>query len=199
MNSRSQVYEVLPMISPFSFEGRLVDKEGNYLDTDGAVQVCYFEADEYYSVFVKDGAEWFYNPTQARNLKAGDTVLTGAARLLLITKIHGEKAVSETIPSKVTLAEVDASILHVDYIEPPHSTTTICLLTTNTGWPVEGTSGCIDPANFNAELGRAAAYKDAHSKLWSFLGYGRHLERHAAGLPGPADRGNEQVVHERVR
>lgn len=39
------------------------------------------------------------------------------------------------------------------------------------GFSVLGRSACVDPANFDPELGRKYAYEDALSQLWQLEGY----------------------------
>ena len=58
-----------------------------------------------------------------------------------------------------------------DYIRHESSTTTVCFLTLKNGFVVTGQSACIDPANFNEEIGRTVAYDDAFDKLWELEGY----------------------------
>ena len=49
--------------------------------------------------------------------------------------------------------------------------TTICCLTLENGFEVIGESACVDPANFNEELGKKYAYERAFNKLWELEGY----------------------------
>ena len=53
----------------------------------------------------------------------------------------------------------------------PGSNTTVCLLTLKNGFTVTGESVCADPTNFDAEIGREVAFKDARNKLWPLLGF----------------------------
>lgn len=49
--------------------------------------------------------------------------------------------------------------------------TTICVLTMANGFEVVGQSACVDPANFNYELGKKYAYENAFNKLYELEGY----------------------------
>lgn len=49
--------------------------------------------------------------------------------------------------------------------------TTICVLTMKNGFEVVGESACVDPANFDYELGKKYAYENAFNKLWQLEGY----------------------------
>jgi len=48
---------------------------------------------------------------------------------------------------------------------------TICIIILNTGFKVEGVSACVDPANYNKDLGEQYAYENAFDKLWQLEGY----------------------------
>ena len=56
------------------------------------------------------------------------------------------------------------------------TTTTVCALFLPNGFMVSvGTSACVDPANFDEELGKQLSFQDAHRKavdaLWELEGY----------------------------
>ena len=61
--------------------------------------------------------------------------------------------------------------VQVQYHVFPGSNTTVCLLTLKNGYTVTGESACVDPANFDEEIGREVAFKDARNKLWPLLGF----------------------------
>lgn len=75
-------------------------------------------------------------------------------------------------PQTVTLEQIEAKIVREDYIQDSNGgTLTICVLTLANGFDVVGTSGCADPARFDAELGRKYAREDAIKKIWPLEGY----------------------------
>lgn len=49
--------------------------------------------------------------------------------------------------------------------------TTVCVLTLVNGFEVVGTSACVDPSNFDFEIGKKYAFEDAFNKLWELEGY----------------------------
>jgi hypothetical protein len=49
--------------------------------------------------------------------------------------------------------------------------TTICLLTLDNGFEITGTSACVDPANFDYEIGKEQAELDALRKFGSIVGF----------------------------
>ncbi len=72
---------------------------------------------------------------------------------------------------KVTAAGIEKRITGVTYMVLPDSTVTICNVLLENGFSVRGEAACVDPRNFNMEIGRNLAYKDAFGKLWDFEGY----------------------------
>lgn len=72
---------------------------------------------------------------------------------------------------KVTADSIKAKIVKVDYMVLPDSTVTLCNITLNNGFSVRGESACVDPRNFNIEIGKGLAHKDAFGKLWPLEGY----------------------------
>lgn len=81
-------------------------------------------------------------------------------------------------PTRVTPEQIDAIMddctLYVTHI--PDTTTTIAVVFDKDGFSLAiGHSACVDPANFDAELGAEYACKDAtakaREKLWELEGY----------------------------
>lgn len=72
---------------------------------------------------------------------------------------------------KVTKDSIEAKIAKVDYLVLPDSTVTLCNITLKNGYSVRGESACVDPRNFNVEIGKGLAYKQAFDKLWPLEGY----------------------------
>lgn len=72
---------------------------------------------------------------------------------------------------KVTKEGIESRIVKTDYFVLPNSTVTICNLTLDNGFSVRGESACIDPRNFNLEIGQNISYREAFNKLWQLEGY----------------------------
>ena len=70
---------------------------------------------------------------------------------------------------KLTPAYIAAQVLTCafDY----DGTFTTCTITTKHGTKHVGTSGCLDPANYNRETGEQIAHKNALDQLWALEGY----------------------------
>lgn len=82
----------------------------------------------------------------------------------------------------VTVASIEAKIADEEFLNPaliPHMT--LCVLRLKNGFAVVGTSAPVDPANFNADLGRQLARADAIRQIWPLEGY---LLREQLAQPG---------------
>jgi hypothetical protein len=71
----------------------------------------------------------------------------------------------------VTMQGIIDKIKGATYTLLPNGRTTICQLTLENGFTVEGKSACVDAANYNQHLGEKYAYEDALNKIWAFEGY----------------------------
>lgn len=59
------------------------------------------------------------------------------------------------------------------FINPPQQLDilTFCVIVLKNGFTVTGESACASPENFDAEVGRKIAYKNAREKIWELEGY----------------------------
>jgi len=72
-------------------------------------------------------------------------------------------------PNKTTPEMISSLIASVDFLT--FKTLTLCVLTLTNGAMVTGESNVIDPANYDADIGRSMSYKDAFGKIWQLEGY----------------------------
>lgn len=76
---------------------------------------------------------------------------------------------------KLTKEYLESLIVSVEYSDDKNfgdlGTVTLCMLKMKNGSVVVGKSSCIDPKNFDREIGRKVAYDDAFDQLWEFEGY----------------------------
>lgn len=66
---------------------------------------------------------------------------------------------------------------------PQHESLTLltfCVLVMRNGFTVTGESACASPENFDAEIGKTIARRNAVSKIWPLLGYKLRDELHNA-------------------
>ena len=68
-------------------------------------------------------------------------------------------------------AHIDAQIKGEDYYVFPGTTMTVCALTLQNGFVVIGESAAASPENFNQEIGRTIARRNARERIWALEGY----------------------------
>jgi hypothetical protein len=78
--------------------------------------------------------------------------------------------VKQSLPNTVTEELLKSKIVGESYSRMGLKTT-VCVLTMANGFEVVGTSACIDPDNFNYELGKKYAFENAYNKLYELEGY----------------------------
>jgi len=91
--------------------------------------------------------------------------------LLKLSDEELDAAIAALPFEKVTKAAIEARISHVDYTVLPNSTVTICSITLDNKFSVRGEAACVDPQNFNLQIGRELSYRDAFNKLWPLFGF----------------------------
>ena len=79
-----------------------------------------------------------------------------------------ELLAASTAP-RVTEQQVGGEAVTGEYIH--RGVLTICILTLQNGFTVVGQSSCASPENFNEEIGRHYALKDAERQVWPLLGF----------------------------
>jgi hypothetical protein len=72
--------------------------------------------------------------------------------------------------NKVTEKGIRDQIVKTEYFVVGLKTT-ICCLTLKNGFEVIGFSSCVDPNNFNKQIGEDIAYENAFNKIWELEGY----------------------------
>ena len=92
---------------------------------------------------------------------------------------------------RLTPELIDACIVGEAYHVFPDTTLTVCALTLRNGFNVTGESAAASPANFDPEIGRQIARKNAREKIWAFEGY---LLRERLADAAAAARGQHDAV-----
>ena len=72
---------------------------------------------------------------------------------------------------RITLEDIENSVVAEAYYIFPDTTVTICLLTLKNGFNVMGESACASPENFDKAVGRKVSLANAKSKIWVLEGY----------------------------
>lgn len=93
--------------------------------------------------------------------------MTATSERELETKIQSKGLVK----NRLTPEDIDALIDSTSYHVFADTTTTVCCIKLTNGFTVTGESACVDPANFDTEIGQEIAYNEARQKIWGFEGY----------------------------
>ena len=96
-------------------------------------------------------------------------------------KNHGNKlgvisamALVAALPGrKLTKEFLESEIIQIDY-KRLGSKITHCTITTKSGFVFTGESACIDPTNYDEDIGNKIAYDNAFGKMWMPYGFWLH-------------------------
>lgn len=96
-------------------------------------------------------------------------------------KNHGNKlgvisaiALVAALPGrKITKEFLESEIIQIDY-KRLGSKITHCTITTKSGFVFTGESACVDPADYNEDIGSKIAYDNAFHKMWMPYGFWLH-------------------------
>ncbi len=73
---------------------------------------------------------------------------------------------------RVTKEYMESRISAVEYGSYPLTqTTTYCNILLDNGYSVRGEAACVNPENFNLEIGQKISYDNAFQKLWPLFGF----------------------------
>lgn len=99
----------------------------------------------------------------------------------MMTNDQLDAALAKSPAERVTAEYIKSRIETVEYSVLPKSTVTLCNITLDNGYSVRGESACVDPANFNREIGEKIAHDNAFNKLWPLFGFLLAEARHQRG------------------
>ena len=74
---------------------------------------------------------------------------------------------------KLTQEKIERVIVSEEYAKMGKKSV-VCLLTLQNGFELFGYGSCVDPANFDMEIGKKYAREDAVIQIWKLEGY--HLQ-----------------------
>jgi hypothetical protein len=77
----------------------------------------------------------------------------------------------ETLPVKVQMTDMLAKIKDTQYVLMPNGRTTVCQVTLENGFTVEGSSACVVKEEYNQALGEKYSFEKAIDKMWELEGY----------------------------
>ena len=72
---------------------------------------------------------------------------------------------------KVTLQSIHNKIKNESYIGLPDGRSTLCMLTLENGYTINGISSCVDASEFDRDVGRQIAFNNAIQQIWPLEGY----------------------------
>lgn len=108
----------------------------------------------------------------------------------MLTNEELEVKLAESPAPRVTKEYMESRIARMVTSKLPFTeTVTVCHLELDNGFSVRGESACVNPANYNQEIGEKIAYDNAFQKLWAFFGF---LLAETGGLPTPRKRVAEE-------
>ena len=97
-----------------------------------------------------------------------------ALQLSHVLGVISAAALVATLPErKLTKEFLESEIDKVEY-NRFGETNTHCTITTKSGFTFTGESACVDPNNFNQEIGEQVAYDNAFNKMWTPYGFWLH-------------------------
>jgi hypothetical protein len=71
---------------------------------------------------------------------------------------------------RVTKEYIESRIKLTEFTKQ-FGTVTLCGIKLDNGYSVRDESACVNPANYNQEIGERIAYDNAFQKLWALFGF----------------------------
>ena len=81
---------------------------------------------------------------------------------------------------RLTPEHIDGMCKKDQYYVFPGTQTTVCCISLTNGFTVVGESACVSAENFDEEIGRKIAFKNAREKIWLLEGYLLNAKLNAA-------------------
>jgi Phage protein (N4 Gp49/phage Sf6 gene 66) family len=102
----------------------------------------------------------------------------------MISREEADSLISGLTGDRVTEAYIESRIAASTFHRLDR-TVTVCSIRLDNGYSVRGESACVDPANYNRDIGERLSYDDAFKKLWPLFGFmlseALHMKRRSAG------------------
>lgn len=89
---------------------------------------------------------------------------------IMLTNQQLEEKLEQSPAPRVTVEQMQSRIKEVTY-HKIGSTVTLCNIELDNGYSVRGESACVNPANYNEEIGNKIAYDNAFRQLWALFGF----------------------------
>jgi len=88
----------------------------------------------------------------------------------MLTSEELETKLAQSPAPRVTADYINSRIATTEYLRIGQ-TVTLCSITLDNGYSVRGESACVNPENYNEEIGNKIAYDNAYHKLWPLFGF----------------------------
>lgn len=88
----------------------------------------------------------------------------------IITDEKKEELLENSPAPRVSKEQMDRRISSIQFTRMS-GTVTICSIMLDNGFSVRGESACVNPENYNEDLGKKYSHDNAYSKLWAFFGF----------------------------
>ncbi|MFV2058524.1 MAG: Gp49 family protein [Thiohalomonadales bacterium] len=88
----------------------------------------------------------------------------------MISNEKKDELIDALTGKKVTKEGIQARISGKEFILIGE-TVTVCSITLDNGFSVRGESACVDPSNYNKDIGEKIAFDNAFGKLWQLFGF----------------------------
>lgn len=90
-----------------------------------------------------------------------------------ITDQQLQEKLEQSPAPRVTKEYIESRISKLDGVTYHRigETVTLCNIRLDNGFSVRGESACVNPANYNEEIGNKIAYDNAFRQLWSPFGF----------------------------
>lgn len=88
----------------------------------------------------------------------------------LITNVKLEELLAASPAERVTKEYMESRIANTEFTRLGE-TVTICSMTLDNGYSVRGESACVNPENYNQQIGEKIAFDNAFRQLWPLFGF----------------------------
>jgi len=99
-----------------------------------------------------------------------------------ISETRLKNKIEQTTAPRVTKEQIEGRIKKITCSVLEFApTVTICQITLDNGFSVRGESACVNPENYDREIGEKIAYDNAFRQLWAFFGFMLAEDQHRDG------------------
>lgn len=90
----------------------------------------------------------------------------------MISEEKLQEKLEQSPADRITPEFIESRIKNVIHSKLPWSeTVTVCEIQLDNGYTVRGESACVNPENYDEEIGNKIAYDNAYRKLWPLFGF----------------------------